>query len=220
MIRALWIAAGRQQRRNAAFVWLLVQCGWTNAGPKGKGRESTRRWRNRNIAEFLHISYSSDEQLATALSKALPRLNRATAKRLLRTQTGITHYYNAFRPATGKFVKENAPSIWAAFERVSSMGQPVDKKILDVAAAVENLGQIKAAKRRVSPFNGLTPVLACLDPQRRFPIMNDRTESLLGCIDENADANGVVALSNLIGRHGVNNSFELDAYAYGRNSRA
>lgn len=214
-IRALWKAAAKHQRRDPNFLWLLVQCGWTNVGPKGKGRESTRHWRNNKIAAFLGVPYDSDEQLAIALSKALLGLGTIRTRRLLKMGTGITHYYTAFRPATEKFIKKNSDSIRFAFERVSSTSKQLDNKILDVANVIDKLGHFKAAGRQASAFNGMTPALACLDPQLRFPIMNRRTESLLGCIGEHADAKGVVALSSLIGRHGVNNSFELDAYAYG-----
>ena len=67
LIRSLWEAAGQQQRSDPAFLCLLVQCGWTNAG-KETGRESTRRWRNHNIAEYLRVPYDSDRQLAEQLN--------------------------------------------------------------------------------------------------------------------------------------------------------
>jgi hypothetical protein len=203
--------------RHPNFLCLLVQCGWTNVGRNGKGRESTRLWRNLRVAQYLHVPNKdkSDEELAIALSKACPRLTQKIARRLLKTQTGITHYYTAFRPGTLKFVKSNSKAVRLAFEQVASSTSQVDKKISDVAAFLEKLGTIKAAKRTVSPFNGLTPVLACLDPQRKFPIMNNRTSDLLRVIGESANAKGVAALSHLIGQHDVENSFELDAYAFG-----
>jgi hypothetical protein len=77
---------------------------------------------------------------------------------------------------------------------------------------VENLGAIDTAKRQISAFNGLTPVLACLDPQRRFPIMNARTRGLSRVIGARAGADGVVDLYKFIGRYNVKNSCELDVY--------
>ena len=108
LIQSLWRAANSKQRREPAFLCLLVQCGWTNLGKTEKGRESIRHWRNRKIAEYLHEPYKSDEQLAVALSKRLPRLNPKKAVGLLKSHTGITHYYNAFRPATVQFVRDHA----------------------------------------------------------------------------------------------------------------
>ncbi|MCU1315284.1 MAG: hypothetical protein JWN63_606 [Candidatus Acidoferrum typicum] len=214
-IRTLWNVANKFQRRDPGFLCALVQCGWTNVRRNAKDREPTRLWRNLKMAEYLHAPYESDEQLAIVLSKSFPRLSRKGALALLKTQTGITHYYTAFRPATLKFIKRNSETVRLAFERVAATNSQLEKKISGAAALVQKLGKFKAAKRWVHAFNGLTPVLACLDPQRRFPIMNDRTRSLLSAIRENADRQGMAKLSNLIGTHGVKNSFELDAYAYG-----
>ncbi len=215
LIRSLWSAASPKQRREPAFLCLLVQCGWTNAGG-AKGRESTRKWRNRAIANFLKVAYRSDRQLATDLLSRLPALNSSKALSLLKAHTGITHYYNAFRPATLRFVKQNSEYIEGAFRKVAAAPADRGSKVVRVADLIASLGDIRAAKRRISPFNGLTPTLACLDPQRRFPIMNDRTRSLLRFIGERPNAAGVVALYKLIGRdNDVRNSFELDAYAFG-----
>jgi hypothetical protein len=77
LIRSLWTAAGQKLRHDPAFLCLLVQCGWTNAGDN-KGQESTRRWRNQKIADFLKVDYRSDEQLANALTSRLKSLTALT----------------------------------------------------------------------------------------------------------------------------------------------
>jgi hypothetical protein len=215
LIRSLWTAAGTERRREPAFLCLLVQCGWTNAG-RNKGQESTRLWRNQNIADYLKVVYCSDEQLAKDLASRLKSLTVSKALSLLEQQTGITRYYTAFRPATLRFVKQHSVSVALAFNRVSAMSTSVTDKIQKVATIIENLGDIPAAGRHISPFNGLTPALSCLDTQRRFPIMNDRTRDLLSFIEMNPDKEGIVALSKLIGpEYGIKDAFELDAYAFG-----
>ena len=215
LIRSLWTAAGQERRRDPAFLCLLVQCGWTNAG-RNKGRESTRRWRNQKIAEYLKVGYHSDEQLADELSYHSKSLTVSKSLSLLKQETGITHYYTAFRPDTLKFVKEHSDSVALAFRRVNAVSASVTDKIREVGTLIESLGNISAAGRYVSPFNGLTPVLSCLDPQCRFPIMNDRTRRLLRRIEMKPDKDGIVALFKLIGpEYGVQDAFELDAYAFG-----
>jgi hypothetical protein len=59
-------------------------------------------------------------------------------------------------------------------------------------------------------LNGSTFV----DLHRRFPIMNDRTERLLRTIGQRHDPKGALALCDLIGLHGITNSFELDVYSF------
>jgi hypothetical protein len=87
-------------------------------------------------------------------------------------------------------------------------------KVRRVATLIESLGEFDAAGKPVSPFKGLTPSLSCLDPQCRFPIMNQRTSSLLRGIQKKADMEGAVALAKLIGPdYDIKDARELDVYA-------
>lgn len=177
-----------------------------------QGGDSTRRWRNQSIAAYLKVPYRSDQQLGQALSSRFKWLPVSKCVSLLGQQTGITHYRNAYRPATLQFVKRNSAAITLAFRRISATSTDVQSKVRSVATYIQSLGKISAAGRHVSPFNGLTPTLSCLDPQRRFPIMNERTRGLLRCIEMEPDADGMIALSKLIGPlYNVRDAFELDA---------
>jgi hypothetical protein len=214
LIQALWTAAAPMQRQDPAFIVLLVQCGWTNVRAGGKGWGSTRIWRNRNCAHYLGVVYTTDGELASTLSSRFPSIKYTLALRLVRMHTGITHYRPALRPATLKFVKQHAKPIAAAFELVSSKRVVSAQKIKRAVDMIASLGDITIHRRRVSPLNCITPTLACLDPARRFPIMNARTQLLLRAIGEKQDSNGALELHKLIGRNDVKNALELDAYAY------
>lgn len=209
-IHALWKAAAKTQRRDAAFIALLVQCGWTNAG-RGTGRDSTRKWRHQRIAQYLGVPYGSDTQLAGEMSRKFPALTEPSA--LLRSHTGITRYYASFRRATIVFVYKNASTIANAFEQVAAKRKPGIETLRRVVDSITRLGEVLANGRKISPLNGLTPTLACLDPHRKFPIMNSRTKRLLRVVGERQDPAGAIALSKLIGLYGVKNSFELDVYS-------
>lgn len=210
-LRSLWGAANNRQRRDAEFVSLLVRCGWTNLLANGAGWESTRIWRNENIADYLQVDYESDQQLAADLSAAFPRLKQA--RRLLMTHTGITHYYTPLRPETIEFVEHHAKRIAAAFAIAASSKLRPRDKIKRAVRMIEGLGLIDIRARKISPLNGLSPALACLDPYRRLPIINDKTRRLLRAIGHSPDPAGALALHELIGRNGIKNSFELDVYA-------
>ena len=206
-IQTLWNCAG-QKRSDPGFISLLVRCGWLNAS---KDWKSTRNWRNRNIADYLQVAYESEDQLASELSRAFRLLKEPTT--LLRMNTGITHYYRPLRPATLEFVARHAKQIAGIFSQVSSQRNKTDMNIRHAVEKIINLGYIQTLGRNVSPLNGLTPTLACLDPSRTFPIMNNKTNRLLGVIGKERDADGAVALSHLIGHYGIKNSFDLDVYA-------
>jgi hypothetical protein len=213
LIQAFWKAAGQKQRNEPAFLCLLVQCGWTNAGRKNEG-ESIRLWRNRNIADYLKIPYASDQQLAQNLQSRFKSMSFSQCLSMLTERTGIALYRNTYRSATLEFIKEHSGEVTLAFRQVSTGSPDVNKKIRRVATMIESLGEISAGSRHVSLFNGLTPVLSCLDPQRKFPIMNQRTKRLLRSIGKQTDRDGVVALSKLIGpTYDIEDARELDVYA-------
>ena len=215
LVQSLWKAASQRQRSDPALLCLLVQCGWTNVGRK-RGSDSTRKWRNHRIADYLKVQYLSDEQLAKVLSSRFGTLSAKKCAALLQSRTGVTDYYKAFRPGTLKYVKKHAAKIALAFRFAYARSKDVDDKVQRVAALIESLGVIPVARRHISPFNGLTPTACCLDPQRKVPILNERTRGLLRSIGMNPDTEGMVALTKLIGpTHGIKDAFELDAYAYG-----
>ena len=59
----------------------------------------------------------------------------------------------------------------------------------------------------------MTPTLACLDPQRRFPVMNARTKRLLKTTHQVANRAGAGALTHY--RQLKNQGFSLSGYLRG-----
>lgn len=213
LIQSLWKAAGQKQRNDSAFLCLLVQCGW-NTGGRNRGGDSTRRWRNRKIAGYLKVPYDSDQQLAQDLRAHFRSLSLSWCLSIVKEKTGITRYYTAYHPATKNFIKRHPSQIALAFRQVSTRSADVYDKIRRVATLIESLGEISAGGHHISPFNGLTPVLSCLDPQCRFPIMNKLTRVLLKRIERKANEEGIVELSKLISpNYDISDARELDVYA-------
>ncbi len=101
-----------------------------------------------------------------------------------------------------------------AFEILADESAPTAAKIRKVFELLRKIGPIRVRDKTVSPLNCLVPSLACLDPHRRFPIMNDRTERLLRTIGERHDPQGALALCDLIGKQRIGDSFELDVYSF------
>lgn len=215
-IRALWNAAGRRRQREPEFLSLIVRCGWINNGKTRESRrESTRLWRNRNIAQYLNVQYKSDdEQLAERVARTFPRLKEPL--KLLGTPTGIIHYRHPLRPGILSFTEQHARSIAPLFRYISSKRGKPDERVRRVINGLANLGKVRIGGRKVSLLNGLTPALACLDPFMRFPIIGNKTARLLRALGKTYDAEGAVELSHLIGHNGINgirHSFDLDVYA-------
>lgn len=217
-IRTLWAAASPKQRRDPEFLLVLARCAWVN-NPDGSD-EARIRWRNAHLARWVGLTETAnDAELVARLAGRL-KLAPARAKWLVSNDSGITRYYPTFRPAFDRQVRKHAAAVAAAFGAVAASSPDTAAKVGKVARMVLALPEIRVpAGGRSALINGLSPVLACVDPQRRFPIMNARTARLLGALGKRPNEEGAVALSRLIGRHGLRHAFDLDVYAQTRAER-
>jgi hypothetical protein len=213
LIRALWDAASIRQRRESEFLRLLVACSWTNVHHGDKGLDSTRSWRNRKIAEYLKVEYNSEANLASELSKRFPKLRNPAA--LLRHHTGFVAYYPVYRPATLRFITKYTDAIFATFSISASRKTVSIDKTRRVVDGLLRLGRIRGPRGSISPLNGLSATMACLDPKRRVPVINKRVEPILRNLGERADSHGAVVLGAWIDKNkvGVKHAFDLDVYA-------
>lgn len=215
-IRSLWTVATQDQRRDPGFLCFLIQCGWTNGRKSQTDADCTRRWRNQRLAEFLDIKHVPDSELADELSWRFTGLSRGTAGRLVRMRTGFAHYYAPLRRATLQLVGRKPRLVAEACHIASSRSADPSDKVRRVVQKLLDLGYIRTPQDgKILALNGLSPTLACLDPQRRAPIMNKRTVPLLRALGAGMNCEGAVTLSELIGepKVHVHNSFELDVYA-------
>lgn len=217
VVRTLWEAASPTQRRDPGFLALLARCAWVNR-PQGSD-EASRRLRNQHLAEWLGLSEAdSDTELALEVAKAL-RLSPALATRLVRTHSGITDYYKPLRPAFLERINEDSDRIAIVFGLAAKPAVDPAKKAREVTRRVLAMPLLRAPAGGLSSMlNGLSPVLACLDPQRRLPIMNARTARLLSTLGEKLTPDGAAALTGLIGQYGIRHAFDLDVYAFTRQS--
>jgi len=195
---------------------LLARSAWVNRGEAAG--EPERLLRNRFLAAWLVIKEPvDDDDLQATLARKL-RLLPSEARWLVSTSSGITHYYKAHRPAFRRHLRRHAESVAQALSLVWTKSEDPTDKVRRVASIVSVLPEFGVPRGgRASILNGLTPVLAPLDPQRRFPIMNAKTSRLLACMGEEPDANGAASLTILVASRGkelgLRHSFDLDVYA-------
>jgi hypothetical protein len=215
VIRLLWQNASMKDRANSEFLRVLIQCSWTNqVGDERGSDESDLRWRNSRLSTWLGLGPGvSNKQIADGLTRRLG-LSRASANWLVRTPSGFTHYFTPFRPLFLRQVGRCTRKISNAFTLVSSRSSKVEEKVGKVTELVLDLpGFTTPNEGHTSMMNGLAAALVCLDPQRRFPVMNAQTDRLLRTIHQKVDVAGAQALSRLIGKLGIQDSFFLDVYS-------
>lgn len=211
LIRLLWRHVSTADRKNSAFLTLLIRCSWVNGGQP----EACRKWRNKHLAKWLGLAPDAQDGVIASALRGRLDLSQREANWLVRTPSGITAYYKAQRPAFLRQVVKHARTIRRAFALVSNSRQDVEQKIEQVGSLIFNLPKFRAPNKGLSSMmNGLAPALACLDPQCRFPIMNARTQRLLSVLGKDADVSGALSLSRLIGQNGIEDSFYLDVYAF------
>jgi len=126
---------------------------------------------------------------------------------------GIVNFYNGFRKTSLSWIEEH-------FEEVSEIVEAVAHASNDlvVQAAYARIDALPPLPRPgggdMPCFNLLTPMLACLDPRRRTPIINGRKEVLkrLGMLRLSSATleEQCVGLQGLIGQAGIGDAFALD----------
>jgi hypothetical protein len=218
IIRELWSAASPKIRSDVGFLAALMRATWVGSHEHS---DAARLTRNRYWGRWLGVlDWRDEHKLADALQRKLPALSGARSRRIVGTHTGMTLYYTAVRPNTISFLKRHRKAIAGAATRVAAVEPHAVQKVRTIARILEALPRIRMPRGGQIPcFSGLTPFLACLDPQRRFPIMNAQTTWLLGILRANEDADGAAALAELIGKHDIADSFSLDVYGYSNEAR-
>ena len=210
-IRMMWMAASAQVQRDPDFVVALLQATWLGSHEL---TESTRLRRNQHWAEWLGVDARLEAELAAALRLRLKGLTASQARQLVQERTGMTFYYRPARPATIAFVHDHRVPVGQALQRIAGREKDVFKKVREVAQRLDRLPQIGTPSGgTMSCYYSLTPLLACLDPQQKFPLINSKTSTLLRMVGRSADAEGAEALVGLIGQLNIHDTYELDVYA-------
>lgn len=132
--------------------------------------------------------------------------------------TGIVNVYGPWRNSSRAWCAHNAPDLRKIIRRAKTL-EANDQGRLAMAVKVDDLPKISSPSSRSNarPGNVVTPVVACLDPQSRFPIVNGRKAvqgllARLGLKSRNLEEQ-VRGMTGLIGRFGIADSFTLDVLA-------
>ena len=210
-VRLLWDFSSSADRRHPEFLCLLASFSWVN-GTHGPD-DASRRWRNKRLAAWLSFNRNvSEAALKNELVKQLG-LSPSQAHWLVSSIFGFSHYYTAFRTAFERHVSRHRDKIADVFRLVSQSSERPSQKVYVAVRHLLAVPRFRVPRGRSSVINALSPTLACLDPEQRFPIMNQQTENLLGNLGRKPDADGARALSELIGKHGISTAFHLDVYS-------
>ena len=159
----------------------------------------------------LSDSYNDAEAIASLIAKR-GRISRKEALELIYGDTGIVNLYAAFRNISKQWIEINLKKISPLIRKAINLESDVYAR--ELCAKVLILSPIEQPKtgNGLPAINLLSPLIACLDPMAKYPILNKRAIQLLGAIgmgshDRLSQHLNLVRLIKLLN---CNDAFELD----------
>lgn len=115
-----------------------------------------------------------EKNQAEALETLFENKNQPPDVRIIATQrTGFVNAYPAYRNSLKGWCEENVDDLRSILEDANNLADN-DQDRLNLASRIDDLPHVstpnKARAKSASDF--ITPLVACLDPKQRFPIIN------------------------------------------------
>lgn len=111
--------------------------------------------------------------LEAAATEVEVRTGGSVRAESIRRGTGFVNFYNAFRGSAGNWLRSQETAVLDLLQAARGLRTNEDGRAL--AARVATLPPVPRGRGKVASMDAaqlLTPVLACLDPRGRFPILN------------------------------------------------
>jgi len=190
-------------------IWCLIRFVWITAGSE----ES--HWQQLKVPAIAHLfkkPVNIGEDLASTIaSMALPPAIAAAASK----QTGMVNAYRAYRNSLLPWCNANKTILRTLLGAGQNLGAN-DQARVDLAKEIDALPPVPTPNelRHMAGANLITPLIACLDPKLRFPIVNGehgvkrRLEKL--DLTNRSLEDKVRGLIGLIGQFGIGDAFALD----------
>jgi hypothetical protein len=136
-----------------------------------------------------------------------------------RQHTGFVNFRNVWRASSLDWCRRHAKALRTIVLDTLALGVRDDGTRLTIATTLDKLPRIESpgAMVEVSPAVLLTPLLACLDPSKRFPVINGRAAVRHLLRSLGAAMNDLTlqmkGMMGLIGHFGLSDSFMIDVLA-------
>ena len=193
-------------------IWQLVRLTWVTANG---GSLVEHHWQQLKVPALAHLlkrtAVPSDDLRATLSTMHLPAaLEHAAARK-----TGMVNAYRAYRNSLLDWCEAHRGTLRSMITTAQTLGKN-DQARYDLARKISQLPKVPTPNgaRSMSAANLITPLIACLDPKLRFPIVNGETGvtlrlAKLGLSNHNLEEQ-VRGFLGIIGRFGIADAFALD----------
>lgn len=154
---------------------------WITSSPKVV---PTNHWKKLKVPALAslfdkNIPTVTDDLSTTINALRLPKGVAQAAKH----ETGILNARGTWRKSSREWCRENRSAVMEIIRTAAKLPAN-DQSRFDLAERIDILPDVKSPNRKANLPAGvlLTPLIACLDPKNRFPIVNGRKAvvSLLG----------------------------------------
>ena len=153
-----------------------------------------------------------------SLNKIISSIEDNKLKQLFSKNTGFTNFYRAYRNSAFKWAAKNHNQIQKIFKHGQNIKNDYD--IIKISKLIEEFPYILRAnsqKIKMKSESLITPLLACLDPTNRFPIIN-RNENVIELhrmmgISNSSLSEKVYELLEIMKENKIINSLFLDVYS-------
>jgi len=195
--------------------WNLMRLTWINAF---RGEPVENHWRDLKIpalADLFTASQPDSDSIESAVGAM--QLPAGVAQAAV-SATGMINFYTAYRYSCQRWCGQNQDSLRDIVQRATDLGSN-DQERLDLAAGIEALPRIPSPNRmrKMEAAGAVTPLVACLDPSGRFPIINGQTSvrKLLHRfkLDHSGLESQIKGFINLVGQFGISDALMIDVLA-------
>jgi hypothetical protein len=193
-------------------IWNLTRLTWISRNRK---KASTNHWKTLKIpalAGLFRKSPELDSDLPTTINGMC--LSRAVSQSASK-KTGIVNFRPTWRNSSRQWCQKNRNDLRVILRDATRLAAN-DQARYDLASHLEQLPLVKSPGDRahVRPAFLLSPLIACLDPRSRFPILNGReavTKLLRKLKLSHRDlSTQVQGLIGIVGQFGISDAFSLD----------
>ncbi len=190
-------------------IWCLIRFTWITAG------SGESHWQELKVPDIAHLLKKPvnirEDLVSTIASMALPPAIASAASK----PTGMVNAYRAYRNSLLPWCNANKAVLLPLLAAAQDLGSN-DQARFDLAKKIDALRPVPTPNglRHMAGANLITPLIACLDPKLRFPIVNGesgvkRRLEKLGLTNRSLE-DKVRGLIGLIGQFGISDAFALD----------
>jgi len=196
-------------------MWQLMRLTWVTNNAHGV---SPNHWQTLKVPALASLFGKRvdirDDPATTIRAMGLPAKIESAAI----LETGAVNFRRVWRNTARPWCGENGNALRAIIRAATRRGMSQEERVA-LAARIEKLPHIPSpnSKANARAVLAVSPIVAFLDPQRRFPIINGRPEvaqllAKLGLTNRGLE-DQVHHLTGLVGKFGVEDAFLLDIFA-------